>query len=186
MDIASSYLRCTISSSTQDTVSMPASQQPSASPNKASTNDLSASKAMPPQPLHHYSGMMGPGVPGLPPPGMMFCPLPVGYVHNGHSLLMPLSTYNGMGGHSAFGGMSLPIPAQMMQNTVPVHMMQNIFPAQMMQNISCPQPAAEGGQGGCSLTMTCGNTNQPTLDSRNIPANQQGHFPPSSDESKTV
>ena len=84
--------------------------------------------------------------------------------------MLPLPTLNGTGQHAFMhhsGMMSFPVP--------------------MMQNIPCPPPLPTGDRGppGNPLTMTYSNTAHLTLDSRNIPANQQGPSPPSSDESKT-
>ena len=150
---------------------MPTTQPPSLNPDKASTNDLSASKGAPPQPAMFYPGMMGPGV---YPPNMMCYPIPVGYVQGAHAPVMPLSMFNGAGGHHTFvhpsGVMSFPVPSQ------------------FVQNIPCQAaPTAGKKPEGNALTMTmCSGTSQPTLDSRNIAPNLLGPSPPSSEESKTL
>ena len=201
-DIVSSYLLCSTGSSTPDTVSIPSFPPPSNSPNssntnnlsagkspsqqpllgpdssqllstdpgKASTKDLSGGKAPSQQPMYPFPGVMGPGVPGVLPPGVMCIPIHVGFVQGGQSLMLPLPTLDGTGQHAFMH-----------------HSGMMSFPGPMMQNIPCPPPlpTGDGGPTGNPLTMTYSNTGHPTLDSRNIPANQQGPSPPSSDESKT-
>ncbi|KAK7105102.1 uncharacterized protein [Littorina saxatilis] len=104
-------------------------------------------------------------------PNMMYYPLQVSYTQGGQPSVMPMMApmFGSVGNPPFFpsgGAMSYPMAHPL-----------------MMPNISCPP---NPGQAASPLSAPLsGGTSQPTLDSRNIPANLQGPSPPSSGDNNS-